>query len=558
MQHFIEGFSVIFQMQYLLYMFGGVGIGLILGCLPGLTGSMGIALMLPFTYKMPPLTALVFLLSIYTGGLFGGAVTAVMINTPGSTANMVTMLDGYPMNKRGEGGKALGIALMSSVIGGLIGCIFLLFATKPLATLSLKFGPAEMFMVAIFGLSCVGSLAKNTLKSVYAGLFGILLGTIGMSSLGTIRGTYGNMFLMDGIPMVPALIGFLAMPEIINLAGKKMMTDNNGNHSTGFRAVLSGFKEVLKHPVQAVLCSLLGVVIGIMPAAGAAVAGMMGYNQSKQWCKRGDQFGTGIPEGVIACETANNASEGGALATLFVLGIPGSASTAMMLGALVLQGWNPGPKLFIDHEDVIYMAFSSLFIQQFVMLILGLVLCAFAAYIVKVPTKYLVPCILVLTLLGAFSNRNTLFDAGLMLLFGVIGWAMKKAEFPIMPLILGLLLGKTADNELLRTIESYDSFWQIFTRPIVLILAVATFTRPVRFVLGVSQYRLYLWPHAGKEEEGKGLRHDGKLKCALRHLFTGSQQPRGHLHKRHGGFRTVGIGRERKDQLAVKPFPADG
>ena len=156
MQHFIEGFSVIFQMQYLLYMFGGVGIGLILGCLPGLTGSMGIALMLPFTYKMPPLTALVFLLSIYTGGLFGGAVTAVMINTPGSTANMVTMLDGYPMNKRGEGGKALGIALMSSVIGGLIGCIFLLFATKPLATLSLKFGPAEMFMVAIFGLGCVG------------------------------------------------------------------------------------------------------------------------------------------------------------------------------------------------------------------------------------------------------------------------------------------------------------------------------------------------------------------------------------------------------------------
>lgn len=474
MQHFIEGFSVIFQMQYLLYMFGGVGIGLILGCLPGLTGSMGIALMLPFTYKMPPLTALVFLLSIYTGGLFGGAVTAVMINTLGSTANMVTMLDGYPMNKRGEGGKALGIALMSSVIGGLIGCIFLLFATKPLATLSLKFGPAEMFMVAIFGLSRVGSLAKNTLKSVYAGLFGILLGTIGMSSLGTIRGTYGNMFLMDGIPMVPALIGFLAMPEIINLAGKKMMTDNNGNHSTGFRAVLSGFKEVLKRPVQAVLCSLLGVVIGIMPAAGAAVAGMMGYNQSKQWCKRGDQFGTGIPEGVIACETANNASEGGALATLFVLGIPGSASTAMMLGALVLQGWNPGPKLFIDHEDVIYMAFSSLFIQQFVMLILGLVLCAFAAYIVKVPTKYLVPCILVLTLLGAFSNRNTLFDAGLMLLFGVIGWAMKKAEFPIMPLILGLLLGKTADNELLRTIESYDSFWQIFTRPIVLILAVAS------------------------------------------------------------------------------------
>lgn len=470
MEYFFLGFIEIFSFHYIMYMFGGVTLGLVLGCLPGLTGSMGIALMLPFTYKMEPLTALVFLMSIYTGGLFGGAVTAVMINTPGSTANMVTMLDGYPMNRKGQGGRALGIALMSSVVGGLLGCFFLLLATKPLAMLSLKFGPSEMFMVAVFGLSCVGSLSKNTLKSVYSGLFGILLGTIGMSTTGAIRGTHGIMYLMDGIPMIPALIGFLALPEIVKLVNETSIIDSAGINATGFRAVISGFRDVFTRPVQTVLCSLLGIIIGVMPAAGASVAGMMGYNQSKQLCKRGELFGTGVPEGIIACETANNASEGGALATLFVLGIPGSASTAMMLGALVLQGWNPGPRLFIDHQDIIYMAFSSLFIQQFVMLLCGLVMCAYAAYMVKVPNKYLLPCILSFTLLGAFANRYAVFDIGLMLLFCVIGLLMKQADFPIMPLILGLLLGGMADSELLRIYQSFDSFWEIFRRPIVLIL----------------------------------------------------------------------------------------
>ncbi|MFR6330305.1 MAG: tripartite tricarboxylate transporter permease [Eisenbergiella sp.] len=231
--------------------------------------------------------------------------------------------------------------------------MFLLFATKPLATLSLKFGPAEMFMVAIFGLSCVGSLAKNTLKSVYAGLFGILLGTIGMSSLGTIRGTYGNMFLMDGIPMVPALIGFLAMPEIINLAGKKMMTDNNGNHSTGFRAVLSGFKEVLKRPVRQAVFTFRR----LSDHAGRRRSRRWndGVQPVKRWCKRGP-VGTGIPEGAIACglPTTSEAERW----RLCSLGIPrfGFCRDARRSGA---SGWNPGPKLFIDHEDVIYMAFSS-------------------------------------------------------------------------------------------------------------------------------------------------------------------------------------------------------
>lgn len=474
MSYFFAGFVKILFGHYMIFMFAGVTLGMVLGCLPGLTGSLGIALMLPFTYHMDALTALVFLLSIYTGGLFGGAVTAVMINTPGSPANMVTMLDGYPMARRGEGGRALGISLFASVMGGLIGCVFLVIATEPLAAFALEFGPGEMFMVVFFGLSCIGSLAKNPLKSVYSGLFGILLGTVGMSAVGTLRGTYGQMYLMDGIPMTSALIGFLALPEVILLINQKSMVENLDSKAVGPRSILTGFWEVVKRPIQTVLCSILGVVVGIIPAAGASVAGVLAYNQSKQWSKAGDQFGTGVPEGIVACETANNASEGGALATLFVLGIPGSSSTAMLLGALVLQGWSPGPKLFIDNKEIIYTAFSSLFLQQLVMLIVGFVLCACAVYIVKVPTRYLVPFILAFTLVGAFSNRNAVFDMGLMVLFGVIGLLMKKAEFPVMPLILGLLLGGDADSELLRIYQSYDHFYNIFESPIVIVLAAVS------------------------------------------------------------------------------------
>jgi putative tricarboxylic transport membrane protein len=488
MDAFITGFSIILQWQYILIMFGGVTLGMVLGALPGLTGGMGIALMLPFTFSMEPLTALVFLLSIYTGGLFGGSTTAIMINTPGSPANMATLLDGYPMNKKGEAGRALGLALMSSVVGGLIGCVFILMATEKLAYLSLRFGPAEMFMVTIFGLSVVGSLSKNILKSLFSGALGILLGTVGMSPTGAIRGSMGNIYLLDGFPLMPAMIGLLALPEIFNLLAQEEIAKDLGRNS--FKEIIRGIVETIKHPIQLALCSILGVIVGIMPAAGATVAGILGYNQSKQWMKNTEDFGTGAPRGIIGAETANNASQGGALATMFVLGIPGSNSTAMMLGALVIQGWAPGPRLFIDHKDVIYASFSSLFVQQIVMLLVGLVICSFAAQIIKIPVKYLVPCILVFTILGAFSNRNTLFDASLMLAFGVIGWFMKKNDFAIMPIILGIILGSIADRELLRIYQSFDGFLHIFQRPIVLILTGITVVSII--VPGIKQTRTRL------------------------------------------------------------------
>jgi len=483
---FIDGFSMIFELKFILLMFGGITFGLIMGAIPGLTGSMGIALLLPFTYSMEALDALVLLLSVYSGGLFGGGITAILINTPGSPANLATVLDGYPMTLKGEPEKALGLGLYSSVIGGLIGCIFLVLVMEPLAAVSLEFGPSEMFMVAIFGLTIVGSLNKNIPKSIFAGLFGILLGTIGMSSVGNIRGTFDNMYLLDGIPLIPALIGFLAIPELLALISRNYVSQGVSKQLDAKKIVLS-VREITKRPLLTLQSSLIGVLVGVMPAAGAAIASLLSYNQAKQWSKQQDQFGTGIPEGIIASETANNASEGGALATMFVLGIPGSSSTAMLLGALMLKGWIPGPKLFIDNREIIYASLSSLFIQQFVMLVVGLALCVFAARVISIPTKFLVPCIILFTILGAFSTRNTLFDAALMFGFGIIGWFMKKSDFPVMPVILGIILGPIADRELLRTMQMFDSFWLILTRPITLglfIFSILSVSLPL-----ILQYR---------------------------------------------------------------------
>jgi len=469
MEYFFSGFAMILQLKYILYMFGGVFMGTVLGFLPGLNAAMGIALMLPLTYTMPSLDALVFLASIYTGGLFGGAVTAILINTPGSNANIATTLDGYPMQQKGESERALGLALCSSMIGGLIGMICLTLIAAPMAKVALKFGPAEMFMVAFFGLTVVGSLSDDVVKSLFSGLVGLLLGTIGINDMGIDRGTMGSIYLIEGLPLIPALIGFLALPAIYELAAGDVTAQMTAQR-VSLKKLLNGCHEVFRHPIQALLCSLTGVVIGIMPAAGASIAGIFCYNQSKQFSKNPKNFGTGIAEGIIACETANNASEGGALATMFVLGIPGSNATAMMLGAVVLMGWTPGPRMFSQYSDIIYTVFSSLFIQQFVMMFFGVLLCLLATRLSRISVKYLAPTIIMLTMVGAFSSGYNLFDPSLMIGCSVLGWFMKRYDYPVMPLVLGILLGDIADAELMRILQSFDHFYEIFTRPIVLLL----------------------------------------------------------------------------------------
>lgn len=474
MEYFFSGFEIVLHWSYIGYMFAGVFWGMLVGFLPGLQGGTAIALMIPLSYDMETLPALVFLLSVYTGSIFGGAVTAILFNTPGSAANIATAYDGYPMARNGEPDRALGIALMSSFLGGIIGCVALLTLAQPMAMFALRFGPGEMFAVVIFGLSVVGSLSSDMLKSLFAGFLGLLLGTVGTNLTGVTRGTFGSAYLFDGIPLVPAFLGFLALPEICRQIAKPLQITGDIGGKRNMQALLKGMGETARHAGRALVCSVGGVIVGIIPAAGAAIASMLCYNQSKQLSRRPQRYGTGIPEGIVASETANNASEGGALTTMFVLGIPGSGATALLLGALVLQGWIPGPKLFFEHGEIIYASISSLFVQQFAMLFLGVILCLVGSKIARLPFSYLMPCIVLFTIIGAYSERNALFDAGLMVFFCGLGLLMEYCSYPIAPLILGLMLGGMADTHFVRIHQSYANIWSIFKSPITCALFAAT------------------------------------------------------------------------------------
>lgn len=458
-----------------MLMFVGVAFGIILGAIPGFTGSLGIALLLPVTFSMDPLPSLVLLLSVYTGGLFGGSITAILLNTPGSPAAVATTFDGYEMTKRGESERALGLSVVSSTLGGMIGIIILFIIIQPLAKFTLKFGPPEMFMIAVFGLTIIASLkGKSFSKTLYAGLFGVLLGTIGMSSSGAIRGTFGSYYLLDGIPIIPALIGLFAVSEIFILIDQKYVS-LNAPAKSDYRKLLRGIKEGIKYPFTLLRSSVIGVFIGALPAAGATIASLVSYNEAQRQSKNKKNFGKGEPEGVVAAESANNASEGGALATMLVLGIPGGAATAMLLGAIIMQGWVPGPRLFIDHKDVIYGVIVAEFIQMFILLLVGIVIAILASRLVQVPTRVLIPTIAVLCIMGAFAYRNMIFDAALVFIFGIIGYFLRKFDYPTIAVVLGLILGPIADAELLRTAQRFAGDYTVFfTRPISLTILIIT------------------------------------------------------------------------------------
>ena len=481
LQALFEGIVLFMDWFNFLLIILGLLLGVILGAIPGLTGSLGIALMLPVTFTMDPLPAFVFLIAIYTGGLFGGAITAVLINTPGSPAAVATTLDGYPMTKAGESGRALGLAVASSSIGGLIGGVVLLIIIQPLASFALKFGPTEMFLVAVFGLTIIASVQEGGFtKSMYAGLFGVLLGTVGMTSTGAMRGTFGNVYLLDGIPMIPALIGLFAVSELFFLADKNFVTKNTSNQGLT-KEMFKGIKEVFKYPFNVLRSSSIGVFVGALPAAGSTIASLLSYNEAKRFSKNKGKFGKGNPEGVVAAETANNASEGGALATMLVLGIPGSASTAMLLGAIIMQGWVPGPRLFIDHSVILYGIIFSMLVGLLFLILIGGGVSLGAGRIINIPNRILIPIIIVFALIGAFATRNLLFDAFIVFIFGIIGWYLRRNKYPVIAVVLGLILGPIADGELIKSVQLHGSetLMAFFTRPVSLILIIIT-------VVGVS------------------------------------------------------------------------
>lgn len=474
LQAFYQGAALLLDGWVLLAVIGGVAWGVLFAAVPGLSGTTAMAVLLPFTFSMSPLHALVLLIATFSGSMWGGAIPAVLINTPGSPAAIFTALDGYPMTRKGRASEALGISLASSVLGGAIGALLLLLLIVPLARFTLRFGPAEMFVVALFGLTVVAALAgRDFFKGMLAGVFGMLIGLIGLSPTGEERATFGLIELYDGVPLMPVLIGLIALPELTELMLRPRSDTASGDRPSLPR-ILKGCATVLRHPRLVLQSSVLGVSIGALPGAGGTIASIIAYNEGRRTSRAPETFGEGAPEGVIAAESANNAQEGGSLATMLALGLPGSSGTAVLLGALIMQGWAPGPRLVIDNAPIVYGALLSAFLNLFALYLLGLAACGIGARLARAPVSNLVPAVFILTCLGAYMVRGAVFDVYLLILFGAIGWLMRRHGYQPAAVVLGIILGPMADVQLVRIYQSFpEGIWIIFQRPISLALLAA-------------------------------------------------------------------------------------
>lgn len=438
----------------IIVLFIGTITGIVIGALPGFTPTMGVALVVPFTFVMSPTEGLTLLGAIYGGSVYGGSIAAILLNIPGAPASFATILDGYPMAKKGEALKALYLALVASVIGGLISCLALLFFSPPMAKVALKFGPAETFWVSLFGLTVIASLgtAKDLVKGLLGGTLGLIIGTIGISpTTGTPRFTFGLPDLTGGIDLVAALIGLFAFSQALVYFEQLKAGAVMALHKA--KGVLrQAIKLVFRHSGLTFFSSILGVIIGIIPGAGGQVAAIVSYDQAKRYSKNREKFGTGTPEGIIAPEAANNATMGGAIIPLLTLGIPGSPTAAVLLGGLLIHGLWPGPDLFSVNAEVTYTFMVALLVAQIVMLICGALGIPLFAKVLKTPQYYLAPIILILCVFGTFAIRNFSFDVYVMVICGLIGYMALKVGIHPATIVLGIILCPYLERGLLRGI----------------------------------------------------------------------------------------------------------
>lgn len=450
-QNLAEGFVLILTWQSLITIALGVSIGILVGAMPGLSPSMGVALLVPFTYALSPTSAIVLLTAVYLAADYGGSITAVMINTPGTPAAAVTAFDGFPMTQQGRAGEGLGISLIASTVGGLIGTVILVFFSAPLAKLALSFQPAEYFALAVFGLTSVASVGgKNGARALLMSAFGLLINTIGNDPVsGVNRFTFGVSSLYDGFTLIPALIGLFAISEVcLQVESDQLSSAHQTVQASGW----PGLRDYWRLRMVIFRSSIVGTVIGIFPGAGATIASFVSYDLAKRFSRQPEQFGHGSPEGVAAAESSNSSSVGGALVPLLTLGIPGSASTAVLIGALMIHDVVPGPRLMTDRPDIVYGLFASLFVANAIMLALGLLGSRLWIRVTEVPKALLYPMILTAAVVGSFAVRYSMFDVIACLGFGCLGWLLRRNDFPVVPIVLGMVLGSVIEENLNKAV----------------------------------------------------------------------------------------------------------
>ncbi len=438
----------------IVFLILGTALGIFFGAIPGLTATMGLALLVPFTFSMEPATGLLMLAGIYVGAMYGDSIPAILINTPGTPAAIATTFDGYPLAQKGKAQHALVAAAFASCFGGVVALLVLASSAEPLAELSLKFGPAEYFWLGIFGLTIISVLSSgNLLQGLLTASIGLLLSSVGMATLsGEVRLTFGFSALQGGIGLAGALIGFFCLPEILSsVIGKRGETFGGKQIQPSLAVIAETTLDLIKRPILMLRSSLIGLIVGIAPGAGGNIASMVSYSEARRWEKNSDEFGTGTTRGVAASEAANSAMAPGSLIPLLTLGIPGSPPAAVILGALMLHGMQPGNDLFAVYSDVTYAFIVGLAIASLAVLVLGIGGSFIYARIINIPSRVLAPLILIMTVVGSYAIRNNLLDVWVMLAFGMAGLALNRLRYQPAPLVLGIILGPYIEDGLVQS-----------------------------------------------------------------------------------------------------------
>jgi putative tricarboxylic transport membrane protein len=466
-----DAFSTLFSIQGIFFILLGTALGIFVGAIPGLTGVMLIALVLPLTYTMDSQMALTLLIAIYVGAISGGMVTSTLLRMPGTPASIVTTFDGYPMAKKGQPERALGLGVMASFVGGLISWCFLILLAKPIAKLSLNFGPWEYFTLVLMALVLIATIGGKSLsKSLFAGFLGILLSMPGIAAAtGQTRLTFDLPELNDGFKLLPVLIGLFAVNQIFREIINSRKTSKAPAIQT--KGAKIRFKDFAQHGVNMVRSSIIGTWIGLLPGIGANIGSVTSYAVAKSTSKTPEKFGTGHEDGIVAAESANNATIGGALIPLVAMGIPGSVVEAVLLGALIVHGLQPGPRLFTESPSMVYTIMGATVLANFAMAAIMLFSMRFLAKLAKIPLPYLMPLILAFCIIGAFALNNRIFDIWVMLGFGLLGFLLESKNIPLAPFVIGFVLGPIAEENLTIALLSETP---ISTRPIsIVFIAVA-------------------------------------------------------------------------------------
>ncbi|GGJ85674.1 tripartite tricarboxylate transporter permease [Pseudomonas matsuisoli] len=476
-EHLFDALLTVLQPANALAMLGGTLLGVCIGALPGLSATMGIAILIPLSFGLDPLVGLGLMAGIYNGAMYGGAIPSILLGVPGTPASVATVLDGHPMSEQGKGGLALRIAVVASTFGGIASALALLSLAPPLAKVTLAFGPSDYFWVALFGLLSLALLmGTNVAKGVFAAAFGLIIGLVGIDTItGQERFTFGFVELTNGVNIVVVLIGLFGIPPTIKLAIRALQGDAKAPRTAAATEVGSG-SGVLRRLLPT-LCksSVIGVFVGLLPGVGGNMASFLSYNEAKRSSKSPERFGHGAEEGVAAAECGNNADNSAALVPALTLGIPGSSVSAVILGGLLVHGLQPGPALFQDSPIIVYGFMLQMLITAMLLLPIGVWGARYFVRVLDIPSAMLIPMVLSLSIVGVYSVNNSMFDVYLLLVFGLIGMILAHFEIPLAPIVLGVMLGPMAEENLRLAMLLGNNEWSsLFPSALSISLAAVT------------------------------------------------------------------------------------